>query len=91
MNADQARDLADICRMLGDPTRVLILAALTDGAKSVGALCDKLKLPQPTVSHHLALLRGTGLAQRQRKGKEMYYQIDATMLKPVAKFVATLK
>jgi ArsR family transcriptional regulator len=91
MNADQARDLADICRMLGDPTRVLILATLSDGAKSVGSLCEKLKLPQPTVSHHLALLRGTGLAVRQRRGKEMYYQIDGAILKQVSKFVSSLK
>lgn len=91
MNADQARDLADVCRMLGNPTRVLILATLSDGPKSVGALCEKLKLHQPTVSHHLALLRATGIALRQRKGKAMFYSIDRTVLAQVTKFVASLK
>lgn len=91
MKAEQAHDVADVCRMLADPTRVSIIAILAKGRKSVGMLCERLKLPQPTTSHHLALLRMTGLAGRQRKGKQMFYNLNREKLKPVKQFLAGLK
>ena len=91
MKAGQLDDVVDVCKMLGDPTRAGILASLARGTKSVGGLCDTLKLPQPTVSHHLALLRMSGLVRRQRKGKQMIYSLEKERLKPVAKFLAQLK
>ena len=91
MNAEQAREIADVCRMLADPTRVQMLATLTGGSKSVGMLCDKLKLSQPTASHHLALLRMTGLVHRKRKGKQMFYSLNRKRMTGASKFVATLK
>lgn len=89
MNLEQARDIADVCKMLADPTRVMMLSALADEAKSVGLLCERLKLSQPTASHHLALLRMTGLVRRQRKGKQMFYTLNEKRLAVVTKFLAS--
>ena len=91
MNLEQAREVADVCRMLADPTRVSMLASLCDGAKSVGVLCERLKLSQPTASHHLALLRMSGLVRRQRKGKQMFYSLNEKRLAVVVKFLASFK
>ncbi|KPJ52342.1 MAG: hypothetical protein AMS16_06480 [Planctomycetes bacterium DG_58] len=91
MKAEQVREVADVCRMLADPTRASIVAILSKGPKSVGMLCGELKLPQPTTSHHLALLRMTGVVRRQRKGKQMFYSLSREKLTPVKKFLAKLK
>ena len=91
MNMEQAREVADVCRMLADATRVQMLLNLGTGAKSVGMLCESLELSQPTASHHLALLRMTGLVHRQRKGKQMFYSINKKRLASVAKLMTLLK
>ena len=91
MNNEQAREVADVCRMLADSTRVQMLVNLVSGAQSVGMLCETLDLSQPTASHHLALLRMTGLVQRQRQGKQMFYSLNKKRLAAVAKLVSSLK
>lgn len=91
MKVEKLADVVDVCKMLGDPTRVSIVAILIKGPKSVGELCRELKLAQPTVSHHLALLRMTRLLKRQRKGKQMFYSLDRSKLTPVKKFLAKIR
>ena len=91
MKAEQMRDVVEACRMLADGTRASILLILAKGTETVGALCDDLNLPQPTTSHHLALLRMSGLAARKRKGKQMFYSLNREKLAPVRQFLALLK
>lgn len=91
MKRQQAQNIADIGRMLGDPTRVSILAALAKGPKSVGMLCRVPGLRQPTASHHLALLRVSSLVVRERKGKQMFYSLNLKSWTPLKKFLAQLK
>ena len=91
MKAGQLDDVVDVCNMLSDHTRAGIVASLAKGPRSVGELCKELKTSQPTASHHLALLRMSGLVRRQRKGKQMIYSLEKERLKPVAKFLAQLK
>ena len=43
-------------------------------------LRKELRLLQPTVSHHLALLRLNGLVTNSRRGKQVYYSVDRTRL-----------
>jgi ArsR family transcriptional regulator len=64
---------------------------LSKGTRTVGSLCKELKLPQPTTSHHLALLRMSGMVRRERKGKEMFYSLNREKLTPVRQFLAGLK
>ena len=91
MKAELLQDIVDACGMLADPTRVSIVAILGKASKSVGMLCSELKLAQPTTSHHLGLLRRTGLVSRQRKGKQMFYSLRREKLQPVKQFLAKLK
>ncbi|HWP41205.1 MAG TPA: metalloregulator ArsR/SmtB family transcription factor, partial [Tepidisphaeraceae bacterium] len=49
--------LTTVFRLLSDKTRLNILMLLAGGEQNVTSLCERLKLPQPTVSHHLGLLR----------------------------------
>lgn len=91
MKPAELQDIADVCKMLSEPTRLSIVAILVGGAKPVMALCDALKLAQPTVSHHLALLRMSRLVNRKRKGKQMIYSLNKAQVTPLKKFLAQVK
>lgn len=66
---------ADIFRVLGDPTRLRILALLAAEELSVGELQDVLGVGQSTVSGHLAALRREGLVVARREGALSRYQV----------------
>ena len=71
--------LSRLFGLLGDPTRVRILLLLCRGEQNVSKLCAALKLPQPTVSHHLGLLRRGGLLASRREGKAIHYGLDGKL------------
>jgi len=72
-----ASALAEMFRVLGDRTRVSILLLLSDGEMNVSSLCRKLKVAQPSVSHHLGILRLGGMVNTRRSGKEVFYSLRA--------------
>lgn len=68
--------VAKYFRGLGDATRVRILELLRDeGELSVGALVERLGLPQPKVSNHLACLRWCGFIEARREHRTVYNRI----------------
>jgi DNA-binding transcriptional ArsR family regulator len=67
--------LTGLFRLLSDKTRLNILLSLADGERNVTSLCEELQLPQPTVSHHLGLLRVNNLIANRRRGKQVFYAI----------------
>jgi DNA-binding transcriptional ArsR family regulator len=74
---EQVEDLAEIFRVLADPTRLKILAALTDERSlCVHELCHRLGMSQPAVSHQLRTLRAARLVRVQRAGREIHYSLD---------------
>ena len=58
---------------------------------AVGDLVLKLKLPQPTVSKHLGVLRKVGLVSVNRIGKQRLYRLNPRMLQPVYEWVSTFE
>ena len=69
-------ELADLFGLLSDKTRLNILMILSNGERNVSSLCGDLKLPQPTVSHHLGLLRHHNLIASRRSGKQVFYELN---------------
>ncbi len=68
--------VAKYFRGLGDATRLRILELLRDeGELSVGALVERLGLPQPKVSNHLACLRWCGFIEARREHRTVYNRI----------------
>jgi ArsR family transcriptional regulator, lead/cadmium/zinc/bismuth-responsive transcriptional repressor len=65
--------LADLFRLLGDPTRLRIVLACVDDRISVGAIAEALGLSQSLVSHHLRLLRAARVVRAEREGKQVFY------------------
>ncbi len=66
---------ADLCSAFSDPTRILILYALDEKPLNVGELTDELRIPQPSVSRHLKVLRDRGLVVGIRQGTNVQYQL----------------
>ena len=64
-------NLCQLFRLLSDKTRLQIVMLLAGGELNVNTLCEELDLPQPTVSHHLGLLRMNRVIVNKRQGKKV--------------------
>ena len=76
LDAREAAQVADRFRALADPTRVAIVNRLS-GAEEL-CVCDltaAFDLSQPTISHHLKILRDAGLVHSARRGTWAYYRL----------------
>ncbi|MBU2604167.1 MAG: metalloregulator ArsR/SmtB family transcription factor [Actinobacteria bacterium] len=77
MSREQADAVADVFKVLADPSRVLILEALKEaGELCVLHLADSVGMSQSAVSHNLRLLRQAGLVAKRRDGRLAYYRPD---------------
>lgn len=68
--------LAEIFKVLGDPTRVRILHALSIDELCVCDIAAILGMSSSAVSHQLRLLRQTKLVRNRKAGKSVYYSLD---------------
>jgi len=68
--------LADTFRVLGDPTRVRILDALSSGELCVCDIASLVGISESAVSHQLRLLRSMRLVRYRRAGRLMFYAVD---------------
>jgi DNA-binding transcriptional ArsR family regulator len=84
------RQKAEILKALGHPIRYCIVEGLlsAEGEQNVADLVDCLRVPQPTVSQHLQILRAAGILEGRRAGNEMHYSVVNSEAK---KIVAALK
>jgi ArsR family transcriptional regulator len=83
--------LSDILKAAGEPTRLRILNLLRRGSICVCDLQAVLKLPQPTVSRHLAALRHAGLVQDFREGTRVLYSLAPATSETLKSFFAFLE
>ncbi|MEO0796364.1 MAG: metalloregulator ArsR/SmtB family transcription factor [Verrucomicrobiota bacterium] len=79
--AKDVEQLATQLWAIGDATRLKILQMLPDTAdcessKNVSQLAEKLNLSQPTVSHHLRVLRQAGIVSHKKACRDCYYWVD---------------
>src|SRR4051812_3067367 len=84
MAPDAAADLAAVFKALGDPTRVAIVNRLA--AAPEVCVCDltaAFRLSQPTISHHLRVLREAGLVDATKRGTWSYYRLLPRAIEPL--------
>ena len=62
-------------RLLSNEDRLLLLCQLMEGERCVGELEELLDIRQPTLSQQLGVLRGEGLVEARREGKNVYYSL----------------
>lgn len=76
LDEPQAAELAKVFKALGDPIRLRLLSMIASRAGGEVCVCDltpAFDLSQPTISHHLKLLRQAGLIDCERRGTWVYY------------------
>ena len=76
MQNKQIPAVSQFFKNLGDATRLRIMVELVEHEQNVSMLCKKLKSRQPTVSHHLGILRMGGAVETKRSGREIFYSIQ---------------
>jgi len=69
-------DCVEFCKALADDTRQQILEMLMDGEKCVSDIVDAFTVSQPTISHHLNVLRQFGLLTSRKEGKQVFYAVN---------------
>lgn len=70
---DQAIEIAEIFRLLGDPTRLRILVCCLKQPRNVAAIAAAVGASPSLVSHHLRLLRAGRLMRADRHGRQVFY------------------
>ena len=73
----EAAEVSALFRLLGDPGRVRILAALLEaGELCVCDLAAVVEMAESSVSHSLRLLRTAGIVRHRRSGRQVFYRLD---------------
>jgi ArsR family transcriptional regulator len=90
MNTAAINRVDRMFRALGDPTRLRILSLLIQGELCVCDIVSTLRMPQPTVSRHLAYLRDSELVESRRDGLWMYYKLSAPQTRFEKKLIECL-
>lgn len=73
--AEAAANCAGLLKVLADETRLAVVQQLMDGPKHVGDINEALHLEQSLLSHHLRVLRESGLVEAERDGKAVLYRL----------------
>ncbi|MBT8213081.1 MAG: metalloregulator ArsR/SmtB family transcription factor [Acidimicrobiia bacterium] len=85
LSTDDATELAGVMKALADPARLRILNLMT--AAGEVCACDleaPLGLSQPTVSHHLKVLREAGIIEREQRGRWAYFSARAETMASIS-------
>ncbi|MDF3146723.1 metalloregulator ArsR/SmtB family transcription factor, partial [Streptomyces sp. T21Q-yed] len=92
LDEDQAAELAKVFKALGDPVRLRLMSMIASrgegGEVCVCELTPAFDLSQPTISHHLKLLRQAGLIDCERRGTWVYYWALPGVLGRLGAFLA---
>ena len=79
----RAATTTDTFNAIAEPRRRDILDYLAARERAVGEIVIALRLPQPSVSKHLGVLRDVGLVEVRREGRQALYRTNADAIRPV--------
>ena len=86
----QAEQVAPLLKALADPVRLRLLSIVASHAGGEACVCDLttcFELSQPTISHHLKVLHGAGLLDREKRGTWVYYRVRSAALTGLATLI----
>ncbi len=72
-----AYDLNKFFKAISDQNRVKIMELLKDKELNVSEICAHFDMQQPSVSHHLSVLKNANIVSSTKRGKEVYYHLDS--------------
>lgn len=80
--------MGDTWNALADPTRRKILSLLRKGDKTAGEIAACFTMSKPSISHHLNTLREAGLVDAQKKGQNIVYSLNTSVLQDMMQLFA---
>lgn len=83
--------MGDAFKALSDPTRRKILELLQVQPLNAGEIAEYFHISKPSISHHLAILKNSGLVVDERKGQNIIYSIDTTVFQDMMKWFMNFK
>ncbi|WP_042405433.1 ArsR/SmtB family transcription factor [Streptacidiphilus carbonis] len=92
LGEDAAAELARMFKALADPVRLRLLSLIASHEGGEACVCDltgPFDVSQPTISHHLKVLRDTGLVGSERRGTWVYYWVLPTALAKLSSLLRT--
>jgi ArsR family transcriptional regulator len=92
LGEDDAKNLAGVFKALSDPVRLRLLSLIASHEGGEACVCDlagPFDVTQPTISHHLKVLREAGLIDSQRRGTWVYYWVLPGALARLGSLLAT--
>ena len=89
LTQDQLEAIAARFRVMGDPSRLRILAYVMQGERSVSEVIDEVGSSQSNVSRHLQSLYTAGLVERRRDGNSIYYSVTDPVIFDLCKLMCT--
>ena len=92
LTAQAATELAGQLKALSDPVRLRLLSVVASHTGGEACVCDLsvgIELSQPTISHHLKVLRTAGLLDSERRGSWVYYRAVPEALQELSQLLGT--
>lgn len=92
LSAPDAAELAGAFKALADPVRLRLLSLIASHEGGEACVCDltgEFDVSQPTISHHLKVLREAGLLTSRRRGTWVYYRVRPETLAALARLLET--
>jgi ArsR family transcriptional regulator, arsenate/arsenite/antimonite-responsive transcriptional repressor len=92
LSAEAAIQLAATLKALSDPMRLRLLSVVASHEGGEACVCDLsagIELTQPTISHHLKVLRTAGLLDSERRASWVYYRVNQTVLQQLSQLLGT--
>ncbi len=80
----QPAKCAELLSALAAPERLNIMRLLTDGERNVTQIIEELKIPALNVSHHLVVLKTSGLIQSEKRGRFVVYSLCDGVLQEIS-------
>jgi DNA-binding transcriptional ArsR family regulator len=87
----RAATTSDAFNAVAEPRRRDILNYLAMQERSVTEIVDAMGMEQPSVSKHLKVLKGVGLVEVRREGRQMLYKVNAMAIRPLHEWTSTFE
>ena len=87
----RAATTSDAFNAVAEPRRRDILNYLVMQERSVNEIVDAMEMEQPSVSKHLKVLKGVGLVDVRRQGRQMLYKVNAMAIRPLHEWTRTFE
>lgn len=79
-----------VFKALADPSRRRMLKLLQKGSMTAGELAENFDFSAPSVSHHLSALKAADLVRSERRGQNIVYSLNTSVLEDLSRFLLDL-